>query len=80
MRNLEEYITKAGELEKAPIGNVFSLMHEMITKYAAGKQDQHMYRLNQIETSYNDGFTKEFTARKKVLVMLGNVAQEMKVI
>ena len=80
MRNLEEYITKAAEVEKAPIGNVFSLMHEMIGQYTAGKQEQHMFRLNLIEDSFNEGRTSEHVARKKVLIMLGNVAQEIKVI
>lgn len=80
MKNLEEYITKAGEIENAKIGNVFALMGEMITKYTAGKQVAHFNRLNQIEDSYNSGMCSEHQARKKVLIMLGNVAQETKVI
>lgn len=80
MKNLEEYITKAGEIEDAKIGNVFALMGEMITQYTAGKQVQHFAKLNQIEDSYNDNMISEHAARKKVLIMLGNVAQEIKVI
>lgn len=84
MKNLEQYITAAREVEHAPIDKVFDLIDNMIEQYTAGKQDQHRRQVAAIRAKMNlglqSGESKERWARHQLLTMLGNVCQVEKVI
>ena len=79
MRNLEEYIVLAKEVEHSPLNEVFDLVFNIIEKYT-GPEKNHKAKVMGWKTSYKEGLATEHKIRQKLLLMIGGVAQELKVI
>ena len=79
MKNLEEYITLAKKVERAPLSEVFDLVFNMIDKYT-GPEKGHKAKVMGWKTSYNEGHSTEMLIRNKLMGLIGGVAQEQKVI
>jgi hypothetical protein len=79
MKNLEEYLTLAKQVERAPLSEVFDLVFNMIDKYT-GPEKNHKAKVMGWKTSYKEGLSTEMMIRKKLLGLVGGVAQEEKVI
>lgn len=79
MRNLEEYIVLAKEVEHSPLNEVFDLVFNMIDKYT-GPEKGHRAKVMKWKTSYKEGLSTEQKIRKQLFGLIGGVAQELKVI
>ena len=79
MKNLEQYIVTANNVTNGPINKAFDLVFDMIDQYT-GPEKGHRAKVMTWKTSMEQGLSKESTIRNKLLILLGNVAHEQKVI
>ena len=82
MKNLEALITKANALET--VQQMADFADDMISQYAAGKQEAHRRRIKVIMAKYTHGIGRTATienwAREQLMKMIGNVCLTTKVL
>jgi len=82
MKNLEHLITEANSCDT--LEDLYNFVENMIEQYSAGKQEDHKFKLQAIKSTVDMGIGSkiylETHAREKLLLLVGNVCLNEKVI